>query len=589
MTDQPTPPAPETKDAVPAGSFTKPEHKKLTFGQQLGIWVLIIIVGVVFGIGSSVSLVFAGGSAKIDGDVSETDVIPRLQTMERLERVLNPRSGMYQPKFMPPYGSDGRLYVARELRVARLAESKGLMPKGQALDKIESEFLATPLEGSAGRTYHDALREHAGGADQIQRDELRRFLAERAARQGLYVRSAVAPVVPRDIGTEAYTVLAEHTEVAAVVLSGERLMPAVKPDDPEIESAYQQLRAQRFQRPVGVSINLAVADSAGLAAGIEVSEADAKAWYDGHQADFKDGTLSTPGMPAVTKPFDQVKEQAITAVRNDRATTKAEGVAERFSGEVDVLDGDKDPTKFAAAAKKAGLAIEDIAVEDHTPGTIDLGKHGTLKDLIGIFGKEHEAGFISRPAQTSTGAWVVIRLASRREAGFQDLDAVRPQVARYLSGRRAWKPLLAEAAKLSAAIKGPGALAAWAATPDGAAWGAKAANQPMSPTATLATPPAEADGQPGDPALVAKLAMPDRPCVVALVQEQANPYARREPRPVAFNNDVPQVRLVQVAEVKPADLAGIDRQRFADMFRGILGSYSESLLSREINQQLEKR
>ncbi len=580
MNDTTKPPAqPPIKDAVPDGKEdAAPLVKQLTFTQQLFIWTMVAIVGVVFGVGASFSLVFA--PTQTIAGIAEGEVIKRMQVAERMERVLVPNGNPYQRKFsQPPWVENPLEAYASDLRLARVGESRNLMPKGAALERIEQDFLATPLDGSQGRTYLDALREHEGGNDQVAREDLRRYLAERAARDSLYLRSAIAPAVPRAVAADMVSVRGDRAEVAEVVLSGARFISEVKADDPEIASTYERLRGTRFTRPASVGLAVAWANRDTLGAAIEVSDADAKSWYDGHKDQFLgDPDPKDPSKAPEAKPFDAVKADVVAKIRAERGTTQAQTLVDTFNLRAEELEAEKDPAKFRASASESKLQVSDVSVENSTPGTVNLGVLGTVKDVMRLFGRDHDVGFISQPLVTSAGHVIIMRLESRREPGFQELDAVRPEVIRHVAGRRAWKSLLAEAATLKTELdgKGPGALAAWSTSEAAKPWNATLSNTPQALSTKLTPPPAEADGQPGDAILVASLAMSARPLAIV----SAEP---------AWEGDVPRIRLVQVGDLKPASRDGLAEGPLADAYRGALRRFGLSIFDREIQSQLEAR
>lgn len=561
MTDPKTPDQPPIKDAVPDGKEHLAPARQLTFSQQVFIWSMIIIVGVIFGIGSSVTLLWTPSITVVG--VAEGEAVFRRQLSERLARVLdNPQLGYFS-------GGDRVLELyASDLRVARLAEARGLMPKGVALDRLEERFLATPLSGSSSRTYLDALNEHIGGADEIRPEDLRRYLAERAARQGLYLRSAIAPAMPRAIAGVVKAMAVERAELVEVVLSGERLIPEVKADDPEIAAAYTRLRGERrFTRPAGVRLTVAVASAAALAAGITPDEAALKAWYDAHTDQFPGDP--GPGPTPPPKPFEAVRDQVLAKVRHERASAAAQQKIAPLAGRDD-LDGVREAEPFRAAATEAGLELVAVEAFDRTPGTVDLGRLGTVQDIARIFGKEHEPGFLTRALPTSTGDWVVMRLESRTEPGFQELDEVRPEVVRLVAAQRAERALIEEAGRIREALsaKGPGALAAWASSDEAKPWKASLSTRPAGLTDTLPPPAGTAE-----PALIAALAMAARP--VAVVRAAS-----------AAADGIPTIRLVQVAAVSAAERPDLSDAILVDHARRTLQGFGEKRFSAEIEAQL---
>jgi hypothetical protein len=574
------PSEPPVKDAIPDGKGEAPvQAKPLTFGQQLFIWSMVIIVGIVFGVGASFPLVLAP-TPTIAG-VAEGEVLQRSQTAERIERIINPTGG-WQPVIAQPRWMENPLEAyAQDLRLARVAEARGLMPRGAALDLVEREFLATPLPGSPGRTYHDALKEHVGGLDQVKREDMRRILAERAARDALYLRSAIAPAVPRAIAGEMVGLRGDRATVAEVVLSGARFIPEVKPDDPEIPTTFERLRATRFTRPAGATVLLAWADRDALAKDLAISDADAKSWYDGHRDQFPgEPDPKDPAKAPEPKPFEAVKAEVVAKVRAERGSALARERIEVLNEaiEKEALDGDKDPARFRAAAEKAGLAVEELQLEDRTPGTVDLGRIGTVKDVMRLYGKEHDTGFVTQPLITNAGHWIVLRLGARRDPGFQELDAVRNQVAAHLAGRRAWKALLESAGTLRGELeqRGSGGLAAWAAGDEAKPWSAQLSTRQIALATRLPTPPAEADGAAGDPVFLAALALPGRP--IALVAAEP-----------AWEGDVPRVRLVQVGDLSTAPREGLAEGALADSYRNALRRFGLVIFDRELQAQLDEK
>lgn len=537
---------------------------------------MVVIVGVIFGIGASFSLVFMP-TVKVAG-VAEGEVIYRMQLADRLERVLNPQGHPLRPLFRHPPGLDNPLEAyALELRLARLGEARGLMPKGEALDRIEREFLATPL--GAGRTYADALREHVGGPHEVRRDDLRRFLAERAARQSLLVRSAVAPAVPLAVAGEVLVMRGDRAGIYDVRISGAQFVPEIAPDDPEIAAAYERLRASRFATPPTVTVLVAWADRDELGATVAVDDAEAEAWYQAHLDEFRpEADPAKPDEQPAPKPFAEVKEQVVAKVRAERGTRLAQARLEEFNRRAEELEHERDGAKFRAAAAEAGLKVAELTLADRSPGTIDLGELGTAKDLMRLFGREHEPGFLSEPLVTSKGHWAMLRLERRGEAGFRPLEEVRDEVVRYLAGRRAWERLVAEAGKLRDELttQGEDAAAKWARSDAGKAWQAEVQARSVPLMMRLPGVPADPDGPAGDPLVVASIALHSRPVALAAAEP-------------LWEHDIPRLRLVQAYSIDPAPRDKAPSAQFAKTVRQWLARYGETLVDRELQAKLGLR
>jgi hypothetical protein len=567
MSDKNQPPV---KDAVPDGkaSDAAPQAKPLTMGQHLFIWTMIIVVGVLFGMGSTVPFLDAP-QRKVAG-VSEGEVLIRQEIAQNLEAVLNPGGSRYRAQFE----RQGFEEYARDLRLAREAEAQGLMPQGKALDRIEEEFLKTALPGSTGRTYHHALADHEGGKRSVPRDKLRLFLSERAAVDALFARNLVAPAVPTTVAPELISYSGDTAEVVEVVLTAKHLLPAVPADDPEIPAAYDRLRGTRFTRPAAVTVTVASADLDAIAQAIAIPEADAKAWYDAHPADYA-GTPDPkdPKAAVPPKPFDEVKAAIIAKLQMQRAEAEGRTRAETLNQTItdQGLDGAKDPARFVAAVQQAQLTPTTLTLEDRRGGNLDFGPLGTSPDVVKIFSKDHEPGFISNPLKTDKNRWIVLRLDDRREAGYQELHEVKAQVIAHLAGTRAWKRLLEEAAKAQAEAQSQG-LSAWAGSEPAKVWGASATTKTIGLRQPFNAPPTEIDGPLADPQPVISLTMPGFP--IALAHEKAE-------------GDLPRVRLMQVAKINAAPADPARATDLADAYRRVVSQYRQEVFYRDLMAKLE--
>ena len=215
--------------AVDGPSETPKAASKLTFGQHLFIWAMVIIVGVLFGMGSSVSLL-QHGPRSIQG-VDENDILVRQDIARRLQECLNPsRRPQYGAPFALMFEHQNQQWYALDILRARYAAALGLMPEGADLDRVAADFLAKPMPGQAGRSLRDVLIEHAGGREEVTPVALRRFLAERKAVEALVARNVIAPAIPPVYASDL-PALMESAELDEVVLSARHLMQPVAEDD----------------------------------------------------------------------------------------------------------------------------------------------------------------------------------------------------------------------------------------------------------------------------------------------------------------------------------------------------------------------
>jgi hypothetical protein len=552
LPSQPATPAPVASKAAvapPAGDDTGTKApQSLTFSQHLFIWTMILLVGIIFGVGSTWGVI-QQGQTYVDNtrkDVTTADVAYRAQIAERLERNLNPMYGtrefymypQYFMRFMLAFDGERNQYAwAEQIRRARMAEAEGLMPTGEALEKIMQKFLAQT--GPGNRTYAAILNDLKGGKDEITRIQLGDYLSERDAIQALFHRYGATPVIPDVAGELAAN---ESITVTEVELSADALMPAVADDDVEIATTYDKVKS-RFTTPATVRLSVAAPDLAALtkAAATAITDAEIAAHFEAHKATF---TKPKAGEAGKTEPktLDEAKDEIRATLAADKAGVQATEAAERFAETLGAdTQAEKDAAAFAAAATKAGMTVTPATLSEQPAGaTYTLGALGTISDQAGFFNRSNNPGLITN-VMLATGTAktpFIARLDARTEAGhrsYKDNAEVRSQVKAIIAGRRAWKDFLAKAEAARAAAE-QGGLSAWAASEAGKAWKPTLATKgDQGPDRRLAPPPAEADGAPGEARLLAELTLPARPVALEHVAVAAG--------------STPKLRLVQVVSI----------------------------------------
>lgn len=578
MTDAPSkkPLQDDVKTAEVVGKATPtstilPKSTEIPFFQQVFIWLMILLVGVIFGVGSSWTLLSQGG--RTIGGVDENDILIRQGIARRLQEAINPQRKPQGEQF--EFGDYN--YYAKHFRYANLAESLGLKPAGADLDKVVSEFLARPIADQPGRTHRDLLAERQGVKAEITQAELRRFLAEQTAVNALFARHLTVPAVPAAAATDIQAYIRDTIKADVVVLSASHLLPAVPGDDPEIQITYERLRPTRFATPASLESTIAKADLNALSAKVTVSDTEIQAKYESSKETYRQANAD-PKAPAEYRPLGTVAPEIRASLTKERAIVKAQELVTTFNGQIDELGLDKaDKTAFAAAATKAGLVVENLRIPAPQDGQIDLGTLGRLKDPAGLHGKE--VGFISNPLQASgaDNTWFIVRVDAQHPAGFKDLATVKDEVIRSVAGTRAYKILLekAEALRVAAEKRGPGGLAALVKEPEQAAWKATLTEDDLRPSELLKTPASEAGGVAGEGRLAVSLTMPERP--VLLAETTGDPAT----------GDVPQVRLVQV-KTFTAGLAAEATMipRLAGGWRQQLTAWRERLYDNDLRSQL---
>lgn len=580
------PPAETIKDAEVVSTPRDDQPvmaKPITFAQQVFIWSMVLLVGVIFGVGSSWTFLEQGGRT-IDG-VEQTDIILSRQVADNLQVILQGSNDRFALRSDQDY--------AQRIRLARIAAARGLKPAGADLDLVVKEFLAKSIPNST-RTYQSLLAEHISTKHEVTLPQLQRYLADRSAISALFARNLIAPAIPLTVGPEVERVFRTKITADQVVLSAAHLLQPVAVDDPEIQTTYDKLRPTRFTRRAQVTVTIVAPDLAALSAAAVIAETDIAAWYESHKELYRKPTVApapdapAPDAPAADKapvpaveykPLTEVSAEIKTTLARAEALKKGQQAIEDFNRAVEEKGLETaERATFIAAATAGGLALtEKLVVDESEAGNdINLAAFGRIKDPAGIFSKD--PGFITSPLQSGTPdrQWFIMRVDDHQPPGFQPLEAVRDEVQKSLAGRRAYKQLLDQAELLRAAAEkaGPGGLKQVLADPANVAWKATVIEVPLSPLSELRAPPTEQGGIAGEPRLAVSLAMPERHVVVVVSDNEAV---------------VPEVRLLQVATIsQDTTQPPMEASRTTEFYRQQLLNLSQRQFDIELRDQLGK-
>jgi hypothetical protein len=565
-----------------------PKTKPISFMQQVFIWALIIVVGALFGMSGSLAVI--QGPQQVHGGVPDNVVTSFLAIDKKLEHILGRRIGL-----------DFDDYVER-VKIGREAESEGLKPSGAALEQLVEHFLEEEI--APGRTMRDALNDYRGGENEVTRAELRRKLALEESYIAFIRRHVLAPAVPLTVADGMTALRQDNVQVDEAVLDAAALIKPVAEDDPEIQQAYEKLRATRFTKPEAVTLTVAYADVEALKKQVTIGDADVQAYFDAHKADpdfQKPKAVAAPVPPTPSteppkpetepKTVDEMKPVIVERLQHERVLKLAKEAAAALDADAEAFEGQKDNATFKEAAAKKGLAVKEGVTVEAQPqqqtqyGAIQrslvLPGLGAMRDQAGLFSRDKEPGFISRavPIDGPPATFAVVRMESRIPAGFKPLAEVKPEVQKYLQGQRAYKEFIVKAqeARDAAQKLGPGGLAAYLASPAGAVWNVKPTSNTLKPATTLRAPPAEI-GQPSpETRVAASLAMPERP--VALVEVGS------------AGADLPKAKLVQARAYEPAKPAAevASRSQEAQEYRRDLQNYRWRLFAPELQRIKEQK
>lgn len=580
---------PKAKDAKPAepakpgeGEGAKLASREMKLGDHLFIWSMIILVGIVFGVGPSIGLIFAPRPTLSSYPVDSVQIQRRQEVATVLQNVLNPMFQRYGGPVWMQNDGDG---YARQYLKAQLAKDRGLMPSPEDTKKLVQDFYAQKTFD--GRTHIDRLRDDARGSA-ISIESLGTFLAEDFACDALDASDIIAPPLSRAAINGNRNLTGTTVQVDELVLSARPLIEEVPADDPELASAYDRLVAEdRFIIAPMRLLTVAVADIEPVLASVAApDEAAIAAWYESHKQDYlKPSSQPDHGQtqpPAEYLPLDEVREQVVAAIRRDQASKLCQAKADAL--EQLVVDRDlesADAKAFASAAAEAGMTVhEDVAVSLDNSTDVDLGALGILsgrsaRDVGLSAGKADE--YISDSLRVGSGSWVVLRYTGDRPAERRSLDEVRDEVRAWLAARRAYPRLLAEAERLRAAAEaaGPGGLRTIHTGDVAARWPAGVRRATLGPSETLSPPePADEGAAPGEPRMAASIAVSGNP-VVLVNQPQ--------------DGDVAQVRLIQCVGLKPPE--PIQEEiipRFLEWIRGRVNYGQRVAAYQDVNRQISQ-
>jgi hypothetical protein len=641
MSDLPKSPAkPENPDVKgdkddAKGGIALPKNQQLSTTQKVFIWSMVVFVGILFGAGPITDqLLGQGRQGAYVNNVSEIDIIARQGVARRLQDALNPRDRpyfrfgeMFEPAAYDRYGRPQNVQEiwAERIKLARYAESQGLLPDGAALDTLLKEFLNKPMPMNSGKRYADVLFELQGREKAVTVEQIRQYLAEARARELLEIAKVVTPAVPVATGDminaldlEAITRAeqqrgkkGDQVVVDEVILSAKSLLAPVKDDDAEIQQEFDKLKDSRFTRALALETTVAYADLKDLAAKALVADSDIEAYYNAHKENYRKPVVppkveepkpevkaADAATPAQPKPEEKkpevpvVEYQALAEVSaeikvilaKERAVVAGKDLVNKFAAMTEPLLNLTNNTEFKAAAAKAGLVTaEKFFIEaPKNGGLLDAGMFGNLNETqLHLFNQEK--GSITLAIQ-STGegdkaTWLVLRIDGRREAGFRDLSdpKVKEEVKSVLAGKRAYKELLTKAEEIRAAAEklGAGGLKKWVESEEAKKWDAKLTTNTRSALTQIDPPPVELGARTlVEGKLLAAMAMPERAVALSDSPSQA---------------DVPAVRLVQATDYQPAPkTTGQARIDHANLYREILENYRYGMFQRELTAEMQK-
>ena len=607
MTDLPT--NPDDSKARGETPVPLPKHQQMSLNQHIFVWSMVLIVGVLFGMGSTVNLL-GGPSYSVSG-IDQPTLLARSHVARKLQNAINPSRRAVSPYYNNGGGEMFELQrqedYAENILLARQADKEGLMPNGKALQAILEDFLNTTMPDRSTR-YAEVLN-NLGGDRKVTEIELRQYLAERHAVKMLQETHVAPPVVPLATA-DIIACVGDQIELDEVVINAGPLLPEVKADDPEMVTTYEKMRAKAFRRPAARIVTFALADQDKLGDTLTITDSEIAAYYDAHKEMYKKADAPKPEVKEGDKKDDkkdEVKEppkpeyklladvsgEIRAIVKRERVEAKAKELMEIFDrslaeASVETMDLET----FKKQAIKAGLTLkEGLVIAEPEQGAFlkAVGVGEMDENQIHLF--TQEINFISTVIATkNNGPRVVLHVDGKREAGYREMSdpEVLKQVTSTVAGNRSYKDFIKamEALRADAEKLGPGGLRKILATEAALKWDNAKQTDPDSKnkkgepvTKSLLddfrAPASELNGTVGDARLYASLLTPARPVAMA-----------------AEENDqgIPQVRLIQAISLKPAAaMPEANRSRQAEIFRRQLEQYRSILYQKDLNDRISRQ
>ena len=308
----------------------------------LFVWALMaaIMVGLAgFGIGVSGQF---GGASEIatvgDEKVSAEDYVRAMQQeLRALQSQVGRSLSMAEAR---QYGVD-RMVLARLVNDAALDGEAARLGISTGDDAVRQQILATPAfrgpNGQFDKATYDAALQRAG----LRPDQFEALLRAEASRNLLASAVPAAAQIP---ATEAETVLAflgEKRTFDWVRIGADKLVaPIPAPTDADLTAFHDTHAADRYTRPETRQVSYAAVTPEGLAATIEIPDADLRAAYDAAAARFQ-----TPEKRAIDRiAFGTMDEANAAKARLDKGEIDFDALA----AERGLKPGDTDQGSVAA-------------------------------------------------------------------------------------------------------------------------------------------------------------------------------------------------------------------------------------------------
>ena len=469
---------------------TKTEEKpKLTgsLGQQILVAVLVVAVGVLFGMGPVLETLRQPTAGETQAGIDVADIQRHARTASRLQALLN-----------PTYSREGEIFVmgndinatSQEMLYARLAEQEGLSPNKDDLDEFFANWQQTVVPNTT-TTYGTALAQAKGTNNAIDAGSVLTFLQTRLAASAFRERHIAIPVPPQVIGDTLAQAMQQSVIVNSVTLDSAQLitdeqLAEIAADEINVQAIYDDLSTRFYQTPNQRTLNLYAADHLNIAKQVKVEDAALQERYESLKASrFTSIQVGEDDKETTTvQAFEDVVAELREEMSAEIAAELAAVLAQKFRTALMESGLANEPEVSAEAlaevAQNVSITPEDdprliqavplvitegVVLDQPAAGVTNtsLGDYGQLSiSDVNIFTDEVQAGYLVAPyrpvlpGNDRSESHVAMLVTATKAAGYRPLTEVKDEVVRWIAARNQYEALLAEGNALVAQAKEKG-------------------------------------------------------------------------------------------------------------------------------------
>ena len=392
-------------------------RKYLTSWFALGLLGLVLVAFAVTGVGGNP---FGGGGsggggvAEVGGGtIGEAKLLGEFDRTVRRLRASDPK---LDARAAARQGAVGEVY---EQLIATTALEKFGAANGVAIsDRAVDGEIASVDAFRVGGKFDQATYKRLLADQRLSERDLRDGLRGDLIRKQVVAPVLAAPQVPRGIAEPYAALLLERRSGAIAVVPASAMAVPPVPTEAQL-AAYYKDTAARYTVPERRGFRFAALDRDKLAAGVVVSDAEIKKYYDANQETY--GGAEQRRLAQVVVP-DEAKARALAAAIKGGA-------------------------KFAAAAASAGFAAADTDIGQQTKAKFAAATSAAVADAAFATA----AGGITAPVRSPFG-WHVVETVAIVPAKTRSLADARAEVAAKLKGERAEQQLSDTVGKIEDAL-----------------------------------------------------------------------------------------------------------------------------------------